>query len=220
MPISETEKDRLLKAFEDSYTYTALKKVWVDSDTLEVNVDAFSVRAKFKKTIPFKMGTVTGNYFCDGCDLESLHNAPHTVMGNFICRSNYLSSLEGGPTHVGSSLQNGGLYSCAVNFLKNFEGAPTDFSGHFLGAEQLGTGLTSVDGIPINSRKVTVSAQPKLPLLKLTQYSQVELNYPHLGGVNGKLTQILQAHTGQGKPGALKCAAAMIKAGYKDNARW
>ena len=220
MPISETEKDRLLKAFEDSYTYVDRKKVWVDADTHEVNVDAYSVRPKFKKAIPFKMGLITGHYYCDKCDLESLHNAPHTVMGNFICSSNYLKSLEGGPTSVGSSQHNGGLYSCAVNFMHNFEGAPTDFSGHFLGTEQLGTGLTSVDGIPINSSKVTISAQPKLPLLKLTQYSQVELRYPHLGGVNKKLTEILKPYAGTGKPGALKAAAEMIRAGFKENARW
>jgi hypothetical protein len=63
MTISETEKRRLLDLFEASYTYTALKKVWVDSDTMEVNVDAYSIRPKFKKAIPFKMGLITGHYY-------------------------------------------------------------------------------------------------------------------------------------------------------------
>lgn len=220
MPISETEKHRLLKAFDTSYMPVQLSQVWVDEDTHEVNVVAYSIRLLAKKTIPFKMGHVHGHYYCDKCDLESLHNAPHTVTHDFICSANLLTSLEGGPTSVGTHSSQGGIYGCAVNLLNNFVGAPTTFTGHFAGSQQLGGALTSVDGIPPHSTKVTITAHAKLPLLKLTQYPLVDLKYPHVGGTNEKLTQIINRHAGQGKAGALKAAAELIKYGFKDNARW
>ena len=89
-----------------------------------------------------------------------------------------------------------------------------------MGTEQMGKGLTSVDGIPLNSSYVSISAPTNLPLLKLTQYKHVSLRYPHVNGENKKLTEIFDTHAGQGKAGALKAAVAMIKAGFTGNARW
>jgi hypothetical protein len=34
------------------------------------------------------------------------------------------------------------------------------------------------------------------------------------------VNSIMNKYLGQGKPGAIKCAAELIKAGFKDNARW
>jgi hypothetical protein len=34
------------------------------------------------------------------------------------------------------------------------------------------------------------------------------------------IVEILNKYVGQGKSGAIKCAAELIKAGFKDNARW
>jgi len=223
MAITEAEKKELTEWFYASYHTVQLMRVWVDEETHAVNVKAHAIKPKFKTNIPFKMGLVTGNYEAHACELESLHNAPHTVMGSFLCQNNYLTSLEGGPKSVGSALPDGGTYNCSHNLLSNFEHAPTDFSGHFLGTEQMGKGLTSVDGIPLDSSYVTMSAPPNLPLLKLTQHKHtlhVSLRYPHVGGENKKLTEIFDTHAGQGKAGALKAAVAMIKAGFTGNARW
>ena len=90
MAITETEKAELIELFAARYHTVQLMRVWVDEQTHAVNVKAHAIKPKFKKAIPFKMGLVTGHFECNGCELESLHNAPHTVMGNFVCHDNCL----------------------------------------------------------------------------------------------------------------------------------
>jgi hypothetical protein len=56
---------------------------------------------------------------------------------------------------------------------------------------------------------------PDLPLLRLLNYAQFSIqNAPT------KLAQIMKKYRGQSKAGAIKCAAELIRAGYKENARW
>lgn len=219
MAITDSEKAALLKDFERAFHTVQLMRVWVDEDTHAVNVKAHEIRLKVKKRIPIKMGTVIGRFFCDKCELDSLQNAPHTVTDNFSCHSNYLSSLVGGPQSVGSHSMGGGTYSCSYNFLKNFEGAPIDFTGYFVGVGQMGEGFTSVDGLPLEARQVDITYREQLPMLKLLNQKSVHVRQNLTADLH-PITDIIEKYAGQGKPGAIKAAAEMIKAGFKDNARW
>lgn len=220
MSITGSEKAALLKDFERAFHHVQLMRVTVDEDTHAVNVKAHEITLRVKKRIPIKMGQVMGRFNCHKCELESLQNAPHTVTDNFSCYGNFLESLVGGPHTVGSHAMGGGVYSCSGNFLKNFEGAPMQFTGYFVGVNQMGTGLETVDGLPSEARLVDITYQKHLPMLKLINQKQVNIRATLTGELTQEITDIIQRYAGQGKPGALKAAVELIRAGYKDNARW
>jgi hypothetical protein len=52
-------------------------------------------------------------------------------------------------------------------------------------------------------------------LLKMLVANKIQLENSPI-----PVTDILNAHAGQGKPGMIKAAAALVKLGYKDNAKW
>lgn len=220
MAITDTERARLLKAFDDAFHHVQLMRVWVDDETHEVNVKAHEIMLKVKKRIPIKMGMVMGRFNCHKCELESLENAPHTVTDNFSCYGNFLESLQGGPSAVGAYSMGGGTYSCSGNYLKNFVGAPDSFKGYLVGVNQMGTELESVDGLPPEARLVDITYQKHLPMLKLINQKQVNIRAPLTGELMQDITDILNDHSGSGKAGAIVCAGKLIRAGYKDNARW
>jgi hypothetical protein len=219
MAISDTARAALLKDFERAFHHVQLMRLWVDDETHEVNVKAHSITLKVKKRIPIKMGIVQGRFNCDKCELETLENAPHTVSDNFSCHSNYLTSLVGGPQSVGSHSMGGGTYSSAHNLLSNFEGAPTEFTGYFVGVGQMSNGLTNVDGLPPDARQVDITYQKHLPMLKLINQKSVHVRQGLTADLH-PITHIIEKYKQQGKPGAIRAAAELIRAGYKENARW
>ena len=68
---------------------------------------------------------VTGNFYCDGNRLTSLHGAPAHVGGSFYCDGNRLTSLQGAPATVG------GTFNCSGNRLTSLRGAPATVGGNF-----------------------------------------------------------------------------------------
>jgi hypothetical protein len=219
MAITDSERAALLKDFDRAFHHVQLMRVWVDEDTHAVNVKAHTIILKVKKRIPIRMGLVQGKFNCDKCELESLENAPHTVTDNFSCYGNFLESLQGGPSAVGESSMGGGSYSCSINFLKNFEAAPTQFTGYFVAVGQMGEGLTSVAGLPPDARQVDITYQKQLPMLKLLNQQSVHVRQSLTADLH-PITDILDKYKQQGKPGAIRAAADMIRAGFRENARW
>ncbi len=71
------------------------------------------------EVIPFKFGTVNGNFDCSLNKLKSLVGSPRVVTGNFNCVVNDITTLEGGPEQV-----NGKLFSCDNNKLTSLEYLP------------------------------------------------------------------------------------------------
>lgn len=218
--VSDAERAELLKEFDRCFHYLQLMRVWVDDDSPRVNVKCHSITLKVRKNIPIPMGLVMGNFNCSKSELTSLENSPQVVTGNFDCHGNYLETLEGGPDSVGSASIGGGTYSCSGNFLKNFEGAPATFNGYLVGVSQLGTGLDSVDGLPLNARLIDITYQKNLPLLKLLQHHRVNVRTAITGERMDLLSDILDKYAGQGQSAALACAAELASAGYKANAQW
>jgi hypothetical protein len=182
----------------------------IDPETGLIDVDGSVYLRKKVGRMPVQFGHVTGSFGCADGKLTTLMGAPHHVRGSFSCMGNLLTSLNHAPEYVGRD------FKCAHNKLTNLMGAPNqvgeDFQCH-------SNPLTSLDGAPVVIPGwfwVTYTA--KLPLLRtLVAQQRVELPDSPL-----EVAAILNdpEFKLKGKPGAIKCAVALIKAGYKDNARW
>jgi len=178
-------------------------------DTGTVNVTgSVGVKVKSLPQLPVKFGKVTGHFFGEECGLESLLGAPEWVRGDFWVQYNNLQSLEGAPTHVGNN------FHVFANKLTNLIHAPTHVGGDFLCYYNK---LVSLQGVPEHGvKKLSLTYSHKLPLLRCLTAQSVSLGYD----APQPVADIMHKYLGQGKAGALKAAAELIRAGYKDNARW
>ncbi len=131
------------------------------------------------------------------------------VAGAFIVTKMGLMSLEGGPSQVGAG------YFAGDNNLENLLHAPEQVPGHF---SIQNNPLVSLEGWPEQGvRECTLTYSAHLPLLRCLQTTnQIHVvNYPP-----PEINQILNKYKDQGKAGALRAAAELVKAGFKENARW
>jgi hypothetical protein len=98
----------------------------LDEETGLMNVDgSVNFNDMEFEELPFKFGTVTGNFECSENYLTSLFGSPHTVGGNFYCIGNKLTSLEHAPKEVGRS------FLCQRNKLTTLKGCPEKITGYF-----------------------------------------------------------------------------------------
>jgi hypothetical protein len=129
------------------------------------------------------------------------------VRGDFYCHNSTLQSLVGAPVHVG------GEFNCSWNSLINLTGAPSHVGGDF---NCLGNPLDSLEGAPDHvGGEFMCTYSPHLPLLRLLNYARTTTF-----GAPYYVKKIMAKYAGQGKRASLSCAAELIRAGYKDNARW
>jgi hypothetical protein len=179
----------------------------IDPETGIVDVEGGVILAKPLRKFPVQFGTVTGKFTCSDNRLESLVGAPHTVGDIFGCTKNRLTSLVGGPQWVG------GGFLCSLNQLTSLVGAP-DHVGRSLQISD--NPLKSLNGMPVELKgSIWLDYHKDLPLLRLLGVPDFMLSYaPNPVGA------ILDKYKSQGKPGALKAAAELIRAGFKGNARW
>lgn len=161
------------------------------------------------KTLQHAPVHVTGDFTCSENKLTSLQYAPSQVGGRYSCYGNKLVSLEHAPTHVE------GDFECQENKLSSLKGAPLTVRGDFVCDVNP---LISLEGLPNQvSATIYISYSRKLPLLRLLMHDRVSWTN---AGPPRIVVNIMQKYEGQGKPGAIKAAAELVKAGYKDNARW
>jgi hypothetical protein len=129
------------------------------------------------------------------------------VSGDFHCSDNELTSLQGAPDHVD------GNFMCYDNHLPNLVGAPRHVGGRFACSHNK---LTSLEGAPDHVGDLFLCLyDAHLPLLRLTMYDSVNILW-----APEQVEKIIDKYAGEGKPGAIKAAAELIRAGYKDNAKW
>jgi hypothetical protein len=181
--------------------------------------------------MPVQFGQVTGVFICAINKLITLEGCPTHVGDNFDCASNLLTTLAGCPTHVQKN------FRCSDNLITSLTHAPTHVPGSFncsknkltnlLGApEHVGDDMSchnnpleSLEGAPTHvGRNWWISYQEKLPLLRTINCQEVQ--FMNLNPKSNQVAEILNKHTGEGKPGAIKAAAELIRAGFKGNARW
>jgi hypothetical protein len=186
--------------------FDVVGEVLVDPDTGVVHVQGHVKLIKRTTQLPVQFGTVAGNFSCSESILETLTGAPHSVYKDFACGKNRLTSLEGGPRSVG------GAYYASNNQLTSLVGAAT----HVGRSLQINTNpLKSLDGMPVEVKgRIWLDYDRDLPLLRLLEFEDM-LSY-----APDPVRVILDKYKGEDKPGALKAAVELIKAGYRANAKW
>lgn len=144
--------------------------------------------------IPVKFGVVTGGFDVVSCGLTSLQNAPHTVNGFFMCSHNKLTNLVHGPKVVSD------IYVIGKNPLRSLEGFPDTASPTY----------------------VSMRYMPKLPvpMLRLLVCEEIDVWSEPNDKPGYQIQEILRPYAGKGKQGAIKCAVELVKAGFKEVARW
>jgi hypothetical protein len=180
-----------------------------------------------------QFGHIAGNFSCAHGKLESLQGSPHTVDGYFICNHNKITSLEGAPQRVGkhfacarnqltslkgATQQVGESFYCGGNQLENLLGMPSRIHGKLACYENP---LTSLEGMASEGvSELVISYDPHLPLLRVLQAKDVR--FEPESGVGSEVEDILHdpRWLGHGKSKAMLCAAELLRAGYKGNARW
>lgn len=146
--------------------------------------------------LPIKFGHVRRHFniaFSKQNNLLNLINFPHTVDGDFRVVAPNMTSLVGAPRHVGGT--------CVLS----------------------SESLTSLEHLPETYSRLRLSYTPHLPLLRLLVEAPVDWSFfKQYGGTEGGIVAIhlIERYRKQGKKAALACAAELIRAGYKDNARW
>jgi hypothetical protein len=146
--------------------------------------------------LPIKFGHVTKNFNIALFPQENLINlvgSPHTVGGTFRVSAPNLTSLLGAPVSVTGACH----FNCAS--------------------------LVSLAHLPQSCGRLSLMYTPHLHMLPLVDQDYVNWSYLNQYGGRPKgviATSIIEAHRGQGKAGAIKAAAELIRAGYKENARW
>ena len=141
---------------------------------------------------PVQFGRVTGTFSCVNKGLTTLQGAPHEVGANFECSYNKLTDLQGGPLHVG-----GDLY-CYNNPLTTLNGMPETIKGSMV--------CVYLHDLPLLR---TLNCQGHITFISGTEEFTPDI-----------VIEILNRHKGQGRAGAIKAAGELIRAGFKDNARW
>lgn len=180
--------------------------VHIDHKTGVVDVEGSVEDMKPMTKMSVQFGTVTARFVCSECRLETLEGSPHTVGKDFSCSKNRLTTLVGGPAWVG------GAYFASNNQLTSLQGAP-DHVGRSL---QVNTNpLKSLEGMPVELKgQIWLDYTFDLPLLRLLETKDMMSYAPD------PVRVILDKYKGEGKPGVLKAAAELVRAGYKNNARW
>ena len=207
---------------------TQLAKLPVEFGHVSGHFDCSSTRLK---SLEGAARSVGGSFLCYNNDLRTLVGAPVSVGGDCLCSNNRLGSLRGAPTSVKGEFtcfrnllkdltyaptSVGGSFRCGWNQLTSLQGAPNHVGGHFDCANNPLTDLIHLpDQIP---GKIVLTYNTHLPLLRcLVAHEGVRsLEAPP------KVMDILNdpKYMGKGKAASLACAALLIRAGYRDNARW
>ena len=108
-----------------------------------------------------------------------------------------------------------GGFRCNNNQLTSLQGAPTSVGGSFYCA---GNKLTTLEGVPQSvSGDFYCEYDSSLPLLRLLFIKNLKLII--INDAPEDVVNCLNRYIGKGPGGALACAAELIKAGFRKNAR-
>lgn len=204
----------------------------IDSDgAVHVNSSVFMFKATPNRLLPVQFAVVDGSCIFAERGLKSLKGSPHTVVGDFDCSRNALASLMYAPKSIGSGAsfrcENNQLTSlahapantaelvCNNNLLTNLQDAPPC---HLLWATD--NPFTSFKNTPDHIQHVVLSYDVNLPMLGLLSVGKIEFEHDPDDDTQSKhVEQILNTYTQQGKAGMLKCAAELVRQGFKQHAR-
>jgi hypothetical protein len=225
------ENDREERVFpDDDYV--------IDEDgAVHVNTSILMFKGTPNKMLPVQFAVVDGDCILADRQLKSLRGSPHTVNGDFDCSHNALTTLQYAPTTIGARAS----FRCEHNQLTSLAHAPPN-ADELVCDNNLLTTLTDAPpchllwatdnpfvtfkDTPSHIQHVVLSYKPELPLLGLLSVARIEFErlsaYGYAPTHDEAVTvveEILNRYTGQGKAGQLKCAAELVRRGFKQHAR-
>lgn len=206
--VDKVQIRRLLKAH-----YNIVGKVSILTNG-EVNVSG-SVEVRHVPDtgqLSVQFNEVKGNFefMVSGETLKDLTGCPRWVGGVFECSNNHILSLKGAPEYVGDTFE---IRYCE---LRSLEHGPTHVGGDYLVRRNPLQSLAHLAGHI--GGEVDFEYNPHMPLLRTLVAEKID---PLRGSSPvTPVAEILNKYAGKGKAGALQAAAELIRAGYKENARW
>lgn len=221
----------------------------LDDGAVDVDGHVYLRERSHVTELPVQFNHVSGHAVFSNHHLKSLKGSPRTVGRDFSCSRNQITSLEHGPAQVsgsyicnhnqltnlvGAPVQAVEMMECSHNLLTSLEGAPQECTESFWchgnqltnlkHLPRVHTGYLNFSNNPLESlegwdyatqAQCILTCNPHLPLLRCLQSDSVDLH-----AAPWTVTTIMSKYAGQGKAGAIRCAGELIKAGYKENARW
>lgn len=190
----------------------------------------YNVTGSVQINAPFdiQLGEVTGDLWAIKSGLVTLKGFPLHVKGFCDVSQNALDSLAHSPLSIGGVFN---IFSCGLtslegctpkcrglnandNKLTNLKGIPQDLHLLALSKNSLLKDLSALGRVHI----VRIDYSQDLGLLPLLVAARVVFtdHDPNSAAVG----EILENYAGQGRNGAIACAAELAKAGFKENARW
>jgi hypothetical protein len=143
------------------------------------------------KSLLYGPSIVDENYFCKNCELESLQYSPKIIYGGFHCAKNNLENLKYCPDTIG------GVFDCTNNPFKSLEGL--DHTKNIKG--------------PIHLRY-----NPSLPLLRVLVIEK-GVYFDDVTPIEALINEFVKSDLTL-KEKIYQCQYAMIKSGFKGNAKW
>jgi hypothetical protein len=233
--VDQDEIEHLMYSYfeDDSEKRITTDDYVIDQDgDIHVNTHVRMRKSTPNRVLPVQFAVVDGSCILADMRLTSLRGAPHTVNGDFDCSYNALTTLQHAPTSIGAQAN----FNCAHNALTSLAHAPSD-STELVCDHNLLKNLThapacdllwaphnpfeSFNNTPDHIQHVVISYAPHLPLLGLLSVGKIELE-PVAGFSHERHIQpielILNKYCKQGRAGMLKCAAELIRAGFKRHA--
>jgi hypothetical protein len=204
-------KDHIQKLLSNFFKYNGDSEIQEDG-SVNISGDVTMIYAPTNGQIPIKFGIVDGDFRAENKRLSSLLNVPDSCT-NLYVSNNLITSLDHCPIYLNT-------LNVEKNLLTSFVHAPEQVVTIFA----FGNPLTSLEGLPDSEYHINITYRERLPLLRLVDAESVHIGRPEGGYARLKpfepVNSIINKYVGQGKPGALTCAAELIRAGYKENARW
>lgn len=148
--------------------------------------------------LPYTFGEVSGDFDCHASSVKDLTGCPKKVGGNFWASYNPITSLAGGPRWVGINYR---VAECADL---------TDISDV---ADHVGGEFEVAWNTHIKLLKAFMNSS-RVKLARITPGSSWEQDQ-----VRHQVQQILDDHAGEGRAGALKVAAKLVRMGLPNTAR-
>lgn len=205
------DKANVQKLLTSFFTHTGHAEIQEDG-SVNISGNVSMMYAPPNGKIPIKFGIVDGDFRAENKRLGSLWNVPDSCH-NLYVSNNLITSLDHCPIYLNT-------LNVEKNLLTSFAHAPEQVDTIFA----FGNPLTSLEGLPESDYHINITYREKLPLLRLVDSESAHIGRPEGGYARLKpfepVNSIINKYLGQGKPGALKAAAELIKAGFKDNARW
>lgn len=221
--VNKTQIRKLLKDHFNVYG-----KITIDAQGAVSCTGDIQVQDQFSQ-LPVRFDRVQGSFSCIGVGLTTLEGVPRYIGGSFSCQRNKLTNLTHAPVYVhgnyevwmnrltslkGAPWVTQGDFYCGHNKLTTLAHAPSHVAGSF---DCLQNPLNSLDHAPqYVGEEFWADYHAHMGLLRMLVTQKLIL----LKRAPAEVQQIMNKYKGQGKAGAIKCAGELIKAGFRENARW